>query len=139
MIPITDTIQLDDAELEWSYARSGGPGGQNVNKVSSKAIVHWPVANSPSIPMHVRLRFQRLFPTRITTEGILVLSSQRHRDQERNREDCLQKLTDMVREAATLPKPRTASKPTKSSKRRRLADKQHTSDVKQGRRWAGEE
>src|SRR5437588_751518 len=127
---VTDSITVPDAEFDWSYARSGGPGGQNVNKVSSKAVLRWNVASSSSLPDHVRNRLMALNRKRITTEGDLVLTSQRYRDQERNRQDCLEKLADMVREAATLPKPRRATRPSRGSKVRRLAAKRHRSAVK---------
>src|SRR5205823_1390387 len=102
---VNDAITIPDAEFDWSYARSGGPGGQNVNKVSSKAVLRWNIASSPSVPDHVRNRFMALNRKRITTEGDLILTSQRYRDQDRNRQNCLEKLAAMVREAATLPKP----------------------------------
>lgn len=137
---VNDAISVPDTEFEWTYARSGGPGGQNVNKVSSKAVLRWKLVESPSIPAHVKERFGRLFASRVTTEGEVVLSSQQFRDQERNRQDCLEKLAEMIREAATLPKPRKATKPTKGSKRRRLADKKHHSATKAARKGpSGEE
>ncbi|HEX4591902.1 MAG TPA: alternative ribosome rescue aminoacyl-tRNA hydrolase ArfB [Gemmataceae bacterium] len=136
---VTDAITIPDAEFDWSYARSGGPGGQNVNKVSSKAVLRWNVASSSSLPDHVRNRLMALNRKRITTEGDLILTSQRYRDQDRNRQDCLEKLADMVREAATLPKPRRATRPSRGSKVRRLAAKRHRSAVKSLRRDGFEE
>ena len=136
---VTDAITIPDAEFDWSYARSGGPGGQNVNKVSSKAVLRWNVASSPSLPEHVRDRLFALNRQRITTEGDLILTSQRYRDQDRNRQDCLEKLAELIREAATLPKPRRATRPTRGSKKRRLAAKKHRSAVKALRRDGFEE
>lgn len=134
MLQVTDAIAIPDAELAWSYARSGGPGGQNVNKVESKAILRWAFAASPSVPPVVKDRLRTAHPARVTVEGDFLVTSQRYRDQERNRADCLEKLTEMVRRAATPPTPRRATKPTKGSKRRRLADKKHQSERKANRR-----
>lgn len=136
---VNESITIPDDEFDWSYARSGGPGGQNVNKVSSKAILRWPVRASPSLPPHVKDRLMALNRRRITNDGDLVLSSQRYRDQDRNRQDCLEKLAGLVREAATLPKPRRATRPTRGSHRRRLASKRHRSDLKASRRDGFEE
>jgi ribosome-associated protein len=136
---VNDVISIPDSEFEWTYARSGGPGGQNVNKVSSKAVLRWKLTESPSVPPHVKERFLRLFASRVTTEGEVVISSQQFRDQERNRQDCREKLAEMLREAATLPKPRKATKPTKGSKRRRLADKKRNAETKAGRKSPGAE
>ncbi len=121
-------------EFEWSFARSGGPGGQNVNKVASKAVLRWDVQHSPSVPDDVRARFLAQQRQRITTEGALVMSSQRYRDQERNREDCLEKLRELLVRAATVDKPRKKSKPTRASKRRRVEEKRKRSATKQARR-----
>src|SRR5262249_37538140 len=98
-------IDLPHHELRWSFARSGGPGGQNVNKVASKAELRWDVVNSPSLPAEVKSRLLALFGSRITVGGELIVISQRYRDQGRNREDCLEKLRAMVRQAATPPRP----------------------------------
>jgi ribosome-associated protein len=136
---VTDAITIPDAELDWSYARSGGPGGQNVNKVSSKAVLRWAVATSPSLPVHVRDRLIALNRRRVTTTGDMILTSQRYRDQDRNRQDCLEKLAELVREAATLPKARRATRPTRGSKNRRLAAKKHQSARKAARRDGIEE
>ena len=134
MVQVNDTITIPDTEFDWSYARSGGPGGQNVNKVSSKAVLRWNVAASPSLPEHVKHRLCALNRKRVTSTGDLILTSQRYRDQERNRQDCLEKLAELVREAAALPKTRRATRPTRGSKTRRLAAKRHRSAVKASRR-----
>lgn len=134
MVQVNDSIAIPDEELDWSYARSGGPGGQNVNKVASKAVLRWPMAVSPSVPDHVKQRVRELFPSRVTTDGDLVIQSQEYRDQERNREACVAKLADLLRKAAERPKPRKATKPTKGSKLRRLAAKKRQSERKAGRR-----
>src|SRR5262245_5895707 len=106
MLEVSPSIRIPLDEFEWSFARSGGPGGQNVNKVSSKAILRWNFAGSSSVPDEVKTRFRERFPSRITTEGELVISSEITRDQGRNREDCLEKLAAMLRSAAVRPKAR---------------------------------
>ncbi len=139
MLDVTATIHIPEEEFQWSFARAGGPGGQNVNKVASKAVLRWNVTASPSVPKHVKERLGKLQRKRITAEGELVLTGQRFRDQERNRQDCLEKLAELVREAATLPKPRRATKPTRGSRERRLAAKRHRARVKEGRRPGAED
>jgi ribosome-associated protein len=135
MLAVNDEIQVPESEFQWSFARSGGPGGQNVNKVASKAILRWNLAASPSVPAHVKDRFRTLFRRRLTTDGEMVLAGQRYRDQERNRQDCLEKLAEMLRQAAAIPEARRPTKPTKGSKRRRLEAKKRRS-VTKGRRQA---
>lgn len=134
MLEVTPTIQIPLDEFAWSFARSGGPGGQNVNKVASKAVLRWNFDGTTQVPEVVKERFRRLFGSRLTTEGELVLSSESTRDQSRNREDCLEKLADMLRAAATPPKIRYATRPSRASKRRRVADKRRTSETKATRR-----
>jgi ribosome-associated protein len=134
MFEVTPQVRIPEEEFRWSYVRSGGPGGQNVNKVASKAVLRWDVAGSPSLPDDVRARFRAQQRRRITTEGELVLASQRYRDQERNREDCLEKLRAMLLQAATPPKVRRKTKPTRGSQERRLQTKRHRSARKAGRR-----
>jgi ribosome-associated protein len=139
MLEVTPTIRIPFDEFEWSFARSGGPGGQNVNKVSSKAVLRWNFVGSPSVPDEVKARFHERFPSRITTEGELVMSSELTRDQGRNREDCLQKLAAMLRSAAARPKVRRATKPSKASRRRRVEGKRHQAARKASRRVSGED
>jgi ribosome-associated protein len=133
MLIVNERIQIPDEEFDWSYARSGGPGGQNVNKVSSKAVLRWKTS-SPSVPNDVRARFLQKFANRVTTEGDLVMSSERYRDQERNRQDCLEKLTAMLLEVAVAPKPRRITRPSKASKARRVEAKRRTAKTKATRR-----
>jgi ribosome-associated protein len=123
MLAVTDTISIPLAELEWSYVRASGPGGQNVNKVASKAVLRWNVSATLSLPDAVKERLQRQLASRLTTTGDLIVTSQRYRDQDKNRTDCLDKLAALVHAATIVPKTRTATKPSKSSQRRRVADK----------------
>jgi ribosome-associated protein len=138
MLPINDTLTIPEGELSFSYARSGGPGGQNVNKTSSKAVLRWKLADSDSVRPEVKERIARMERKRVTTEGELVITSQRFRDQERNRQDCLERLREIVLRALVVPKVRRATKPTRGSKRRRLDEKKRRSQTKQGRRDVSE-
>ena len=137
MLEVTPAIRIPLDEFDWSFARSGGPGGQNVNKVASKAVLRWDLAASPSVPDDVKARFRDRFPSRLTTEGHVVLSSELTRDQGRNREDCLDKLAAMLRAAAARPKVRRPTRPTRGSQRRRVEAKRRQSDRKAGRRAPG--
>ncbi len=134
MLEVNPQIHIPDDEFHWSFVRAGGPGGQNVNKVASKAVLRWDVVHSPSLPDAVKTRFIAQQHTRITVEGELVLTSQRSRDQDRNRQDCLEKLRELVLQAATTPKPRKATKRTRGSKERRLDAKHRRAAVKGQRR-----
>jgi ribosome-associated protein len=134
MPDINEHLHIPDDELEWTYARSGGPGGQNVNKVSSKAILRWRLGSNTTLPAEARARLIGQQRRRITTEGDLLITSQRYRDQERNRQDCLDRLREMVLAALEAPKPRKATKPTRGSRRRRLAEKRRRSATKEQRR-----
>lgn len=122
-------------ELEFRFTRSSGPGGQNVNKVASKAVMSWNVAESRAIPAAVRMRFRARFGGRIGRDGVLVLTSQRHRTRERNVAECIAKLEAMLAEVERPPKRRRATKPTRTSRERRLSDKRATSKRKAERRY----
>lgn len=134
VIRVSETVAVADDELSWSYARSGGPGGQNVNKVASKAVLRWALAASAGVPPAVKERLRTAHPARVTTEGDFLVTSEKYRDQARNREDCVAKLAAMLARAAVPPTPRRPTKPTKGSKKRRLADKKRRSERKAGRR-----
>ena len=134
-IIISTGIQIPIDEFDFSYARSGGPGGQNVNKVASKAILRWCVTVSPSLPDDVRARFVETHANKITGDGDLVISSDKHRDQPRNRQECLDKLQAMIEAVAVPPAERIATKPSKAVKARRVDDKRAQSKKKEQRRW----
>ena len=130
MIRITDSISLDEREIEENFVRSAGPGGQNVNKLSTAVQLRFDVRHSPSLVPDVRERLERLAGTRLTTEGVLIIIAQRHRTQERNRQEARDRLVDLIRRAAAPPKPRHATRPTAASKRRRLDTKTRRSRLK---------
>jgi ribosome-associated protein len=139
MLHITETLSVPENELHWSFVRSGGPGGQNVNKVASKAVLRWDLANNSSLPEEVKGRLRTLQRRRITNSGELVINSQRYRDQERNRQDCLDKLREMLAEAVVRPASRRPTKPSRGSRERRLHTKRHRAVTKAGRRRPIEE
>ena len=127
---VTDTIAIAEAELSESFVRSSGPGGQNVNKVSSAVQLRFDVRRSPSLPNDVAVRLMRLAGNRLTKDGVIVIIAQRHRAQERNRADARERLFDLIRQAAVRPIPRRATKVAKAAKRKRLEGKKHRSHIK---------
>jgi ribosome-associated protein len=134
MIRITNSIALDEAEIEEQFIRSSGPGGQKVNKVSTAVQLRFDVARSPNLPDPVRERLKRLAGRRLTGDGVLVIDARRYRTRERNRRDALDRLVALVRKAAVAPTPRKATRPTAASRRRRLEAKQRRGVLKRGRR-----
>jgi ribosome-associated protein len=134
MLRINHKIAIPLSEFRWNFARSGGPGGQNVNKVHSKAVLRWNPKESPSLPDEVRERLLKAQSARLTRSGELVLSSQRTRDQGRNVDDCLEKVRQLVLAAAHAPRPRRPTRPTAASKERRALAKLKRSATKQLRR-----
>ena len=133
MITITDTLSLDEGEISESFIRASGPGGQNVNKVASAVQLRFDVRQSPSLPPPVRERLSRLAGRRVSQDGILVITAQRFRSQERNRADALQRLVALITRAATPPPPRRATRPSAAARQRRLAAKAQRARLKQQR------
>jgi ribosome-associated protein len=136
MIDFDGKFSIPASELSFAYARSSGPGGQNVNKVSSKVILTWSPARSAHLPPAVLGRFMARYRSRLTTEGELLITSQRHRDRLRNIDDAVAKLREMIESVLHAPKARRATKPTRGSQERRLAEKKKRSDTKSRRRWS---
>ncbi len=133
MLQVTPTLAIPDAELVERFVRSAGPGGQNVNKVSTAVELRFDVAGSPSLPEHVRERLLARRDRRLTDEGVLVLSAQRFRTQDRNREDARERLAALIAAATVAPKKRIATKPSKGAKERRLGAKRERASVKRQR------
>jgi ribosome-associated protein len=134
MIRVTDHIALDESELSESFIRASGPGGQNVNKLATAVQLRFDVRRSPSLPDDVRARLERLAGRRLTNDGVVVITAQSHRTQERNRADALDRLVALIRQAAVRPVPRRPTKPTKASRRRRLESKKRRGGIKALRR-----
>lgn len=139
MLRITAQIALDERELSWTFVRSSGPGGQNVNSVSTAAELRLDVAGSPSIPGAVKHRLRGLAGRRLTSEGILVIQARRFRTQERNRHDARERLVALLREAATPRQYRVPTRPTRASGEARLCGKKKRADTKRLRRRPGAE
>src|SRR5215216_4073825 len=130
MIRITNAIAIDEREIEERFIRASGPGGQNVNKLATAVQLRFDVRGSPSLGDAVRARLERLAGSRLTKDGVLVITAQRHRTQERNRDDALTRLIDLIRRAAIAPTPRRPTRPTAAARARRLEGKKRRSGIK---------
>lgn len=130
MLVVSPEITIDEGELQESFVRASGPGGQNVNKVATAVQLTFDVQHSPSLPAPVRERLMRLAKNRISSDGVLLIDARRYRTQEQNREDARQRLAALVRSALEKPKPRRPTKPTRAAKERRLESKKRASKVK---------
>ncbi len=130
MIRVTGRISIDEREIVENFVRASGPGGQNVNKLSTAVQLRFDVRGSPSLPPDVAARLERLAGSRLTRDGVLVIIAQRHRTQLRNRQDALDRLIELIRRAATPPAPRRPTKPTRASRERRIEGKKRRAKVK---------
>jgi len=130
VLKVTDQISIDESELSEAFVRSSGPGGQNVNKVSSAVQLRFDVRRSPSLPNDVSIRLMKLAGHRLTKDGVIVVVAQEHRDQSRNRAEARERLFDLIREAAVKPTVRRATRVPKSAKRERLESKKRRSGIK---------
>jgi ribosome-associated protein len=134
MIVITPWLSLDEGEIEESFIRASGPGGQHVNKTSTAVQIRFDVRRSESLPEEVAARLMKLAGSRLTQDGVIIITAQSHRSQLRNREEALSRLVDLIRHATVSKKVRRPTKPTKASKERRLVAKGRRSSIKAGRR-----
>jgi ribosome-associated protein len=134
MVQVTPEIAIDESEIEETFIRSPGPGGQNVNKVSTAVQLRFDAAGSPNLPEEVQRRLSRIAGKRMTSQGVLVIESHRHRSREMNRQDALDRLVELIRKASLPPKTRRPTRPTRASQARRLESKRHRGQVKRWRR-----
>jgi ribosome-associated protein len=130
MIRVTDSIAIDESELQESFIRASGPGGQHVNKTESAVQLRFDVRHSPSLPNDVAVRLMKLAGSRMTQSGVIVITAQSERSQKRNREEALARLVELIREASVKPVPRRATKPTKASKQKRIDTKKRRGGIK---------
>ncbi len=138
MIKVTDSIWLEEAELRWEFIRAGGPGGQHVNKAATAVQLRYNVLAS-ALPSYVKTRLKTVAGQKMTGEGEIVIVARASRSQEDNRRDALERLVELIRQAAHVPKPRRKTRPSASSKERRLKEKSKRAGVKKMRRKGGEE
>ena len=139
MIHVARNIAIDENELDFEFVRSSGPGGQNVNKVSTAVQLRYDVENTATLPEEVKSRLKKLAGKRITQDGVLVIKAYRYRTQEQNRFDAIERLVDLVKKAAEKPKTRRSTRPSVTSKARRLAEKKHRGQIKRLRHYSPED
>ena len=131
---VTDSITIDESELTEDFVRSSGPGGQNVNKLATAVQLRFDVRRSPSLPNDVAVRLMRLAGSRLTKDGVIVITAQSHRTQERNRQDARDRLIQLIRQAAVVPVKRRPTKPTRASREKRIESKKRRGNIKGLRR-----
>jgi len=134
MIRINSSLSVPDSELDWQFIRASGPGGQKVNKASTAVQLRFDALHSPSLPDEIKVRLLRLAGRRLSSKGVIVIDARRFRSQERNRQDALERLVNLLRRATARPRPRRRTKAAVAAKRRRLENKRRRGDLKRDRR-----